>query len=682
MVATPKSEDTAIAVGQPVPQKLKEWFQNDRDHLEQWRKDAREDYEFVAGRQYSDSELDALKKKKRPVVAFNRIQPVIDSVHGQEIGNRREVRYIPREMGDAKKNELLSGAAMWFRDQAHAETYESDSFWDTIVCGLGWTETRIDYEERPDGKPAVDRLDVFEMYYDFNAKARNLADARRVERVRRIPLSEAREMFPGYDRSQLDATWTTVTDSADLNRVANTDEGSDNSGDGLVTVVHMQWIEREGYYMAFDPIEGVEKEFSTAEFEARKKELKGLVSAIDPTTQQEATFTAQEFEIANSRMTALLGVGMQGRPVEMEGVRMRRKVRKQAFLGNIVLAYGPAPCPTKFSFQAITGKRDRNTNTWYGLVRSMKDPQRWANKWLSQTMHIMNSNAKGGLLAEKGAFENQRDAEASWADPSAITWVKNGALSGQSPTIREKAPAQFPAGFMQLTEFAISSIRDTSGVSVEMLGLREAGQAASLEMQRKQAGMTILQPFFDALKFYRELQGEVMLYYIQNDLSDGRLIRITGDENEQYVPLIKQASGEYDIIVDDAPTSPNMKEAAWAIMMQLLPAFGSVMPPEMLMTMLEYSPLPSTIVDKLKKQAEEMQAQQQEQQAKAAAAAEAQQAANTAKTQSETVKNQATAQKSVTDAEVNAGKFQMEKDVSGYSFGEGLKQGLTQGLMQ
>lgn len=638
------SDATTVAIGDPVPQKFKEWFLNDRDHLEQWRKEAREDYEFVAGRQYTDKELDALRKKSRPVVVFNRIGPVVDSVHGQEIGNRREVRYIPREMGDAIANELLTGAAQWFRDQSNAETHESDSFWDMIVSGLGWTETRIDFEERADGKPVVERLDVFEMYYDFNAKARNLTDARRVHRVRRVPISEAREMFPGMSRAELDASWTTVTDIADINRFARTDEGSDESGDGMVTIVHTQWIERESYYVAEDPMTGQEEEF-----------------------------TAAEFEQTNSRLKQLLGM-------EMQGVKMRRKVRKQAFFGNVVLAMGPAPCPSKFSFQAITGKRDRNTNTWYGLVRSMKDPQRWANKWLSQTMHIMNSNAKGGLLAEKDAFEDQRKAEASWADPSAITWLNQGALMGGK--IKDKPAPQFPAGFLQLTEFAISSIRDTSGVSVEMLGLREAGQAASLEMQRRQAGMTILQPFFDALKCYREQQGEVMLYYIQHDLSDGRLIRITGVESEQYVPLVRQASSEYDIIVDDAPTSPNMKEAAWAIMMQLLPAFGSVMPPEMLMTMLEYSPLPSTVVEKLKKQAEEMQAAQQEQQQKTIEAAEQRAGAEVEKIQSETQKNQATAQKSSADAQVAIGKFQMEKDLSGYSYAEGVSQGLTQGLMQ
>lgn len=641
------TESVGVNPGDAVPQTFKEWFLNDRDHLDGWRKDAREDYEFAAGRQYNSEELRALAKKKRPVVVFDRIGPVIDSVHGQEIGNRREARYIPRELGDAKANEILTGAAQWFRDQSGAETQESDSFRDVIICGLGCTETRLDYEERPDGKPIIDRLDIFEMYYDFNAKARNLTDARRVHRVRRIPIGEAREMFMRpdggvYSRAELDATWTTVTNLADLNTFTEKGEGDDESGDGMVTIVHTQWIERENYYVAQDPMTG-----------------------------QEAEFSAEEYKTANDRLMQLAGMKMQG-------VRMRRKVRKQAFFGNVVLNTGPAPCPNKFSFQFMTGKRDRNTNTWYGIVRAMKDPQRWANKWLAQTMHIMNSSAKGGLLAEKGAFDDQRKAEETWAQSDAITWVNDGHLD----KVREKPPATFPAGFMQLTQYALSSIRDSSGVSVEMLGLREAGQAASLEMQRRQAGMTILQPFFDALKCYREEQGAVMLYYIQNDLSDGRLIKIAGPESEQYVPLVRQASSEYDIIVDDAPTSPNMKEAAWAVMMQLLPVFGSSLPPEMLVTLLEYSPLPSTIVDKLKKQAQEQQAAQQEQQQKVAAAAEAQQGAEIEKTQSETAKNQATAQKTMADAQVNTGKFQMEKDVSGYSYAEGMTQGLQQGLVE
>lgn len=234
---------TSLAKGNPVPQRIKDWFINDRNHIEKWRDEAKEDYDFVAGRQYSDAEIAALKAKKRPVVVFNRIQPVIDSVYGQEIGNRREARYIPREMGDVKPNELLTGAAEWFRDQAHAETHESDAFWDMLVCGIGWTETRIDMEENPSGEPEINRIDPMEMFWDYDAKRRNVSDARRVWRVRRIPIAEAKAMFPGRSKAELDAQWTLVRDREDVESAApEADDGGEDSGDELVTLVHAQCV--------------------------------------------------------------------------------------------------------------------------------------------------------------------------------------------------------------------------------------------------------------------------------------------------------------------------------------------------------------------------------------------------------------------------------------------------------
>jgi len=528
-------------------------------------------------------------------------------------------------MGDATPNEIYTGAAEWFRDQADAETHESDSFRDMLICGMGWTESRLDFESNPQGEPVVDRIDPFEMFWDFNAKQINIADRRRVWRVRDVPFSEAKAQFPGRAKSEFDAEWTDATTGSVKE---HGEEGDDNEADTMVRIVQVQWVERESYYLA-----------------------------VDPTTGEQAEFKPDEFATLQKRME-MLGV-------PIEAAQMKRKVIKQAFLGNVVLSYGDAPCREEFSLQCITGKRDRNTGTWYGLVRAMKDPQRWANKWLSQMMHIMNVNSKGGLLAEKGAFKNQRQAEESWSDPSAITWLEDGALSTTHTRVKEKPPAQFPAGFQQLTEFAVGSIRDTTGVSVEMLGLREAGQAASLEMQRKQAGMVILQGFFDSLKKYRVSQGKVMLYYIQNDLSDGRLIRIVGQDKEQYIPLLKQATAEYDIIVDDAPTSPNQKEAAWAIMMQLLPVMGSMMPPEMMVTLLEYSPLPSTIVEKLKKQAEELQASQSEQAQQQQQMMQQREGAEIGKIESETQKNQVTAQVQAQEAQIQVPLQQMEMQVRG-----------------
>lgn len=550
--------------------KLKGWCRQDLEKQNNWRKEAKEDFAFVANDQWSEEDRQVLREQMRPVITMNRIETTVNSIAGQEIANRQEVRYIPRTEGDVKVNELLTGAAKWFRDECDAEDEESDAFRDTIICGMGWTETRLDYEDDPNGAPLIDRIDPLQMVWDSSAKKKNLADMRRVFHIRRdVPIEEARALIQSdeFEDEDYDAKWVDIDDSTGGE---HHNDGQFYDGDGAqadrerdgaektVTLVRAQWTERvQGYR-----IEDI----------ANPGSLK--------------TVSSEELEELNAKLATI------GLPA-MRAVRVMRKVYRQAYLGKVLLEIGEAPCPY-FSFNCITGTRDRNKHAFYGVVRSLKDPQRWANKWLSQLQHIMNTSAKGGIMAERGVFENDSDAEKSWAKQDAITWVEKGALSKEK--IQPKPQSQFPNGFYQLTELAISSIRDVSGVNVELLGLREAGQAASLEAQRKQSAMVILQPFFDGLRRYRKMQGRALLYLIQNYLSDGRLIRIVGQENEQYVRLTRDMSAaSYDVIVDESPTSPNQKEATWAMMQQILPVIGKMIPLDVWVALLKYSPLPTSV---------------------------------------------------------------------------------------
>lgn len=616
-------EPTAIRKGEAVPMRFKKWFIPDRDKAKLWRDRAEICFDFVANRHFTAEEEQKLNKRNRPVVVFNRIGPIVDSITGYEIGNRREVRYIPREMGDVKPNELLTGAGMWFRDESFADYADSAMFACVVIGGMGWTETRLDFSEGPEPKPVIEEIDPFEMAWDRDARKRNLRDARRIWRTRRMPLAEAEAMFPGFDKNQLHAGWSHVNSERDLHR---SNEATGQEDGDYVTIVQCQWVEKEDYWIAEDPMTG-----------------------------QEAEFTGEEYAQANKRLKQMLGM-------EMQGVKFKRKVRKQAFFGELVLSYGPAPCNDEFSLQCVTGKFDRNQGVWYGAVEAMIDPQRWANKWLAQLMHIMNSNAKGGIMAEKGAFTDPRTAQKEWAQPDSVTMMEDGAISGNK--VKEKPSAQFPVGFQALTEFAISSIRDVSGVSLELLGQREGDQAASLEYQRRQAGMTILQPLFDGLKLYRELQGRVMLYYLQNDIPEGTLVRISGDDNEQYVPLMRDASKRYDIIVDDAPNAPNQKEQIWSIIQSMLPLVGKVIPPEYILKALEYSPLPSSVVAELMEMAKQPDPEKQKQAELAVRDA----MANIDETESKAMLNKAKAMSEVQGEGDGGAQAQMDMQISRQEF--------------
>jgi hypothetical protein len=82
--------------------------------------------------------------------------------------------------------------------------------------------------------------------------------------------------------------------------------------------------------------------------------------------------------LANAKkIEARLGSGIKVMPT---AALMTRKVYKRAFLGNELLQKGDAPIKGRFSWARITGELDRNKGHWFGLIKTMRDPQMWANK--------------------------------------------------------------------------------------------------------------------------------------------------------------------------------------------------------------------------------------------------------------------------------------------------------------
>ena len=241
---------------------------------------------------------------------------------------------------------------------------------------------------------------------------------------------------------------------------------------------------------------------------------------------------------------------------------------------------------------------------WYGLVDVLRDPQIWVNKFFSQIMHIINSTAKGGIIVEEDAIAGDaREFLQNYAKPNAVSVVAKGAIAKNK--IMAKPGVGLTAGVMQLLAFSDDAFGDTSGLNLELMGLADRDQPGVLEAQRKQAAMTILATLFDSLSLFRIEKGRCRLEMIQQILASDspRMIRIAGPEGYKAIPLLKQGvEGEYDVIVEDAPSSPNTKEKVWAALMTVLPAFKEMITPEVAVTILEYAPgLPQRLVDSLRK---------------------------------------------------------------------------------
>src|SRR5262249_8300893 len=128
-------------------------------------------------------------------------------------------------------------------------------------------------------------------------------------------------------------------------------------------------------------------------------ELEPFYTVVNPTTGKTEDVEPRVHQRFQDRLQEL------GMPAARSGKRDRRPFKRAFIPGRDTLEEGDAPCPDHFHYQVITGYRNRNKNTWFGMVSLMKDPQRWANKWLSQFLHQLNTNTSTGTWYEKGAFE-------------------------------------------------------------------------------------------------------------------------------------------------------------------------------------------------------------------------------------------------------------------------------------
>lgn len=574
---------------------LKSWWRKDGPHARRWREGdevtigAKDCFDFVSGRQWTPEDQAFLQSQRRVPITFNRVLPTIATITGIEINSRHDTVFIPRTSSIAsqrgelmvKANEVLSQAARAFADECDAEDHQSEAFRDSVICGMGWTEARVDYDIDPVGSYVEAVVSPLEMAWDYRAREKNLADTQRRWHMKTMSMHEARAMFPDVDPEDLSCAWARSDTETGMYHIdeqghsrAEEPSGSDFDAEAEVHVLRVQWWEYEATRLVAHPDKPNEPQHMTEE------EFANLTALVQ-----------QKFAAA--------GVP----PPQIPSVSGRRRAFYETYVGSKVLQKPARPqFHNGFTLNCITGIPDRNRGHWFGLVYVMRDPQRFANSWLSQTQHILNTTAKGGIIAEEDAFVDPRKAEEDYAKPDSIVMVTPGAIGMNK--IMQKPGVGITAGHANLMQFAVSSIRDVTGINLELLGLADRQQPGVLEAQRKQAALTILAPWFDSLRRFRKQVGRCRLFYVQRYLcTPGRMIRIAGDDGFKLVPLLKEeVEGEHDIVISDAPSSPNQKQETWSYITALLPIIGEkvMSNPKLAMLVVKHSPLPSEFVDGVK----------------------------------------------------------------------------------
>jgi len=73
-----------------------------------------------------------------------------------------------------------------------------------------------------------------------------------------------------------------------------------------------------------------------------------------------------------------------------------------------------------------------------------------------------------------------------------------------------------------------------------------------------------------------------------------------GISQQPFLTFFSEETAEYDVIVDQASSAPNLKEATWGAIQPLLPIIGPTMGADEMALVLEYSPMPESFLEKFK----------------------------------------------------------------------------------
>lgn len=263
--------------------KLTGWQKDADAHWSTWKNEARNDYDFVAGRQWAQEAIAEMEEQNRIPVTFNRIETTIYAVSGAEIMGRQEVTYLPRTVEDTGVTDVLSQGAQWLRQGCDAEDEESESCRDTLICGIGATETRVSYDEEPDGQIIIERCDPLQFSVDPSSRKANFADARYV--IREIPMSreQAEEEFGDLDFDLVDSTTQrqpTVVDPQVRYKNGESDQGNPNE----VQVCEFHWFDTYHVNRIRNPMTGEEAEVDDETLEAAMAEMPGV--ELNPVRQK------------------------------------------------------------------------------------------------------------------------------------------------------------------------------------------------------------------------------------------------------------------------------------------------------------------------------------------------------------------------------------------------------------
>lgn len=560
---------------------------------ETWREmEVRDNYALFEGNQWLREDLDRQIKNAMPIMTINRTAPILESICGFEIQNRQQVRYVPRllDKEQSEYNDIMNDVVRYIEQNSGADIQYSQAFKDMLICGVGATDTTINYDNNPDGEAIIERIFPAFLLWDSSARAKNISDADFIIRLKVLNQDAIKQL---YGEDYFDSTYDGALDARIM-------EFFDEvlAVKTLGVIYEYQWRQKEPFYRIENPF----KKLNTSLYD--QNTLIMLLSKIDELSQiynfdpeLDGLFSVETTKEANDIIDsfALFNIELK------KSKQFKYKYYRAIVTGGKVVEKAENYTQTGFSIKFMTGQFSELDQCYYALGRSCKNPQRILNQSVSDYVGFLQTVPKGGVDIEVDAVDDIKAFVDTYTKASFVTVYNSGGLMKSRP----KVTPPIPSGILEMIQYADSQIMQVCGVTPELMGLMASKEMnSSFYRQQIKQGLTTLSTYFDAKRAYMRNQG-----YLYTDCvriltknAEGRLIKnVTGESSAPYMQLTQdRINAEYDVVLEEMPTSPDQNYEIFQKLVELQGTLASKQNPVDIMPLvLEASPFSQEIKDKL-----------------------------------------------------------------------------------
>lgn len=178
-----------------------DYLSSKRDEIDE-QKDSRRYYH---GSQWTDEQIKILKKRKQPIVTYNRISRKIDGVVGLLERLRQDPKAFPRTPQHEQGADLATAVLRYVLDQQDWKAKSPLCARDGAIDGIGGIEIELETGDRGDPEIGFSDVDIDGFFYDPRSFKEDFSDARYMGMGKWLDIDTAKEMFPDQ-AAEIDAS--------------------------------------------------------------------------------------------------------------------------------------------------------------------------------------------------------------------------------------------------------------------------------------------------------------------------------------------------------------------------------------------------------------------------------------------------------------------------------------------